>query len=294
MPTPTVEHFKIEIEEDFMARQTRAEPVHALAELIWNSLDADATHVTVEFEFRDLAQGMSKIVVYDDGHGIPRDQAKQLFGHLGGSWKRLRRRTSSKDRMVHGQEGRGRYKAFALGRAADWKVCYVAGDTPKSYTITLLERDLKDVAISEERNAPRQKPGVIVEITNLKRDFRGLHSEAGLQELAEIFALYLINYRDVRISVHGNVIDPSALITRKEAFSLSPISEDGNDHAAHLEIVEWGKETKRALYLCNAEGFPLSQVDIRFHVGQFYFSAYLKSDYIAELHNNERLGIAEL
>lgn len=37
MPTPTVEHFKIEIEEDFMARQTRAEPVHALAELIWNS-----------------------------------------------------------------------------------------------------------------------------------------------------------------------------------------------------------------------------------------------------------------
>ena len=30
------------------------------------------------------------------------------------------------------------------------------------------------------------------------------------------------------------------------------------------------------------------------HVGQFYFSAYLKSDYIAELHNNERLGIAEL
>jgi hypothetical protein len=90
------------------------------------------------------------------------------------------------------------------------------------------------------------------------------------------------------------VIDPSALITRKEAFSLSPISEDGNDHAASLEIIEWGKETKRALYLCNAEGFPLSQVDTRFHVGQFYFSAYLKSDYIAELHNNERLGIAEL
>jgi histidine kinase/DNA gyrase B/HSP90-like ATPase len=78
-----VEHVKIEIEEDFMARQTRAEPVHALAELIWNSVDADASRVTVEFEFKDLAQGMSKIVVYDDGQGIPRDQARQLFGHLG-------------------------------------------------------------------------------------------------------------------------------------------------------------------------------------------------------------------
>jgi hypothetical protein len=151
-------------------------------------VDADASHVTVEFEFKDLAQGMSKIVVYDDGHGIPRNEAKQLFGHLGGSWKRLKRRTGTKDRMVHGQEGRGRYKAFALGGAADWKVCYLAGGKPKSYTISLIERDLKDVAISEERSTPRRKPGVIVEITDLKRDFRGLHSEAGLQELAEIFA----------------------------------------------------------------------------------------------------------
>jgi hypothetical protein len=162
-----IEHVKIEIEEDFMARQTRAEPVHALAELIWNSVDADASTATVEFEFKDLAEGMSKIVVYDNGQGIPRDQAKQLFGHLGGSWKRLKRRTGTKDRMVHGQEGRGRYKAFALGRAADWKVCYLVDGVPKSYTISLLESDLKDVAISDEVDAPGQKPGVIVEITDL-------------------------------------------------------------------------------------------------------------------------------
>jgi hypothetical protein len=37
-----IEHVKIEIEDDFMARQTRAEPVQALAELIWNSVDAEA------------------------------------------------------------------------------------------------------------------------------------------------------------------------------------------------------------------------------------------------------------
>lgn len=290
----TIEHVKIEIEEDFMARQTRAEPVHALAELIWNSVDADASRVTVEFEFKDLAQGMSKIAVYDDGQGIPRDQARQLFGHLGGSWKRLKRRTSAKDRMVHGQEGRGRYKAFALGGAADWKVCYLAGERPKSDTITLLESDLRDVAISGERSAPGQKPGVIVEITDLKRDFKGLHSDAGLQELAEIFALYLINYKDVAITVHGRAIDPSGLITNKQTITLSPIDDGEKAHPAHLEIIEWGRETKRALYLCNKEGFPLSQVDARFHVGQFCFSAYLKSDYITELHNTERLGIGEL
>ena len=82
-----IEHVKIEIEDDFMARQTRADPVQALAEMIWNSVDADASRVMVEFEFKDLAHGMSKIVVYDDGNGIPRDKAKLFFGHLGGSWK---------------------------------------------------------------------------------------------------------------------------------------------------------------------------------------------------------------
>jgi len=46
-----IEHVKVEIEEDFMARQTRAEPIQALAELIWNSVDADASRITVEFEF---------------------------------------------------------------------------------------------------------------------------------------------------------------------------------------------------------------------------------------------------
>ena len=61
--------------------------------------------------------------------------------------------------MVHGQEGRGRYKAFALGKTADWKVCYLSQGQPTSYTISLLESDLKDVAISDEQNAPGQKAG---------------------------------------------------------------------------------------------------------------------------------------
>jgi hypothetical protein len=254
-----IEHIKIEIEDDFMARQTRAEPVQALAELIWNSVDAEASRVTVEFEFKDLARGMSKIVVYDDGHSIPRNQAKQLFGHLGGSWKRMKRRTETKDRMVHGQEGRGRYKAFALGRAADWKVCYLSNGQPSQYAISLLESDLKDVAISDEKNAPGHKAGVIVEIVDLKHDFRRLHSEAGLQELAEIFALYLINYRDVKISVHGTLIDPSHAIANTQRYALQPIVDaDGKEHAVELELIEWHRETKRALYLCNKEGFPLS------------------------------------
>jgi len=90
-------------------------------------------------------------------------------------------------------------------------------------------------------------------------------------------------------------INPDPLVTSKEQFDLSSITDtEGKVHPVHLEVIEWAKETKRALYLCNAEGFPLSQIETRFHVGPFYFSAYLKSTYVADLHNSERLGMAEL
>ena len=88
-----VEHVSISIQEDFLARQTRAQPIAALAELIWNCLDGEASRVSVEFERADLAGGLSKVVVYDDGEGFPRSEAAKLFGNLGGSWKRLTRRT---------------------------------------------------------------------------------------------------------------------------------------------------------------------------------------------------------
>ncbi len=290
-----VEHVSISIQDDFLARQTRAQPIAALAELIWNSLDGEASSVDVEFERADLAGGLSKIVVYDNGEGFPRSEAAKLFGNLGGSWKRLTRRTRTKSRMVHGQEGRGRYKAFALGRSIVWKVCYLEAGKPKAFEISLLESDLKDVAITEERDAPGQASGVIVEIADIKRDFRVLESDEGFQELAETFALYLINYQDVAIRIAGQRLDPETAIAGQEQLTLPPIKDaDGTEYPAELHLIEWRADTKRTLYLCSENGFPLDQVETRFHVPGFSFSAYLKSPYIAALHNDGRLGVAEM
>lgn len=94
------EHVPVSVRDDFLARQTKAKPVPALAELIWNSLDGDATEVSVEFAHADLAGGMSKIVVYDNGDGFSRVDARALFGNLGGSWKRLIRQTK-RNRRIH-------------------------------------------------------------------------------------------------------------------------------------------------------------------------------------------------
>ncbi|MYK13792.1 MAG: hypothetical protein F4050_06900, partial [Rhodospirillaceae bacterium] len=272
-----IEHVIVAVQDDFIERQTRARPVTALAELIWNSLDGDANRVNVEFERNDLAGGLSRIVVYDDGDGFARDEAANLFGNLGGSWKIQTHRTKSKSRMVHGQEGRGRYKAFALGRSVEWKVSYVDETAQiKTFDITLLESNLKDVAISEERKSGNKNSGVIVNISDIKKDFRVFFSEDGLQELTETFALYLMNYKDVSIQIGQHLLDPDTATVNQVEFELSSIKDDeGNEYSVNLHVIEWNLETKRTLYLCSESGFPLDQVETRFHVPGFAFSAYL-------------------
>lgn len=289
------EHVSVAVRDDFVARQTKAKPVPALAELLWNSLDGDASEVSVEFARDDLAGGMSKIVVYDNGDGFSRSDARALFGNLGGSWKRRVRQTKRSGRMIHGQEGRGRYKAFALGHSVIWRVCCDEPSGRKAFEIRLLEADLTDVTISEEVPAPERSTGVIVEISDLRRDFKTFESDDGLQDLTEIFALYLMNYRGVSISIAGQKLDPEKVIASHHRASLPPIErDDGTRHDVELEVIEWRTDARRTLYLCSAGGFPFDQVETRFHIPGFSFSAYLKSSYVDELHNEERVALSEM
>ena len=58
---------------------------------------------------------MSRIIVRDDGAGMEYTAAPELFSGLGGSGKRTGATTKKEGRYLHGQDGRGRFKAFALG-----------------------------------------------------------------------------------------------------------------------------------------------------------------------------------
>ena len=61
-----------------------------------------------------------------------------------------------------------------------------------------------------------------------------------------------------------------------------------------MEVIEWRTDARRVLYLCSASGFPFDQVETRFHVPGFSFSAYLKSTYVEDLHNEERVALSEM
>ena len=130
------QRFTVEVQPDFIERQPKARPIDALAEIIWNGLDADAGRVDVRLAHNEF--GLSAITVSDNGHGIPHAEASTLFTRLGGSWKQRGGFTKTRHRMLHGFEGGGRFKVFALGRVADWKVTHqMPEDCLQTYDISI-------------------------------------------------------------------------------------------------------------------------------------------------------------
>ena len=289
----TEHSYTVEVQPDFLERQSKARPIQAVAELIWNGLDADANRVNVRLESGELR--MTKIVVRDNGQGIPYQDASDLFTRLGGSWKKPGGKTKTKERMLHGYEGRGRFKVFALGRVADWRVTYRKDEgNLHGYDISMLEDNIGEVRITDETVVDVGTPGVEVEVSELHREYRSLDPDNAVQELAETFALYLKDYRDVSIVYEGMQLDPATAIATARTEQLNHIDEDGTVHVVELEIIEWRNVTTRGLYLCTEHGFPLSKVTTRFHIGEFHFSAYLKSSFITKLHGEGQLDLAEM
>lgn len=84
----------------------RAKPVDALAELIWNALDAEAIHVAVTVSLREIG-GPDQIVITDDGSGMTYEKATEVFTVDGESWKKSQRFSPNIKRPMHGHLGRG-------------------------------------------------------------------------------------------------------------------------------------------------------------------------------------------
>ena len=286
--------YAVEVQPDFLEKITRAKPMLALSELIWNAFDADAKLVDVSFEYNAL-DALDAIVVKDDGEGLPRSQAESCFTSLGGSWKKSKSQTAS-GRFLHGQEGRGRFKAFALGRVAEWKIVYRRDGKLWMYTIRMSAVDIRHVSISDETEVKgHAATGTTLTIAEPIKDFRTFTTEDGRQELTEVFALYLADYEDAKIVIDGLAVDPGSAIAGRKFVNLTDLVIDNKHYRARLEVVEWKTNGNRALYLCNEQRFPLLQVDRRFHIlGTFQFSGYLTSPYLDLAQKEGTVELAEM
>ena len=73
----------LEAKQDHLEKVANTrDPIKAIAEFVWSTLDADATDVGVEFRSNPLG-GIQEIVINDNGLGNSRERAQSDFSSLG-------------------------------------------------------------------------------------------------------------------------------------------------------------------------------------------------------------------
>jgi Histidine kinase-, DNA gyrase B-, and HSP90-like ATPase len=285
---------RVEAKPDFLETLTvSARPLNALAELVWNGFDAGSEKVQVFFEFNEL-DAIDSIRVRDGGRGIKRSEVDKLFGSLGDSWKKGKARDNG--RALHGKNGKGRFKAFALGDWVEWNTTYIENDKAYKYKITGKMLSLDGFEISEPVEVKGFQTGTEVLIQNPKRDFPSLRDASAPIELAKIFGAYLAQYPDLVFEHNGDKVDPKSVQKNTKNYPLGDIAlSDGRSASVEVSIVEWTTQTDRVLHLCDGDGITLHDIPgTQIRAPGFNFTAYVKSSLFRDLDASSSLALAEL
>lgn len=296
-PQASARMVHVEAMPDHLQSLARGKPVPSLAELIWNAFDADATEVQIAVEDNELGSPV-EIRVSDNGDGIRLTDAERAFGNLGGSWKKERVKSARSDKRLHGRDGKGRFKAFAIGDRAVWETTFKDQDAFLKYKISGQGNDLSNFSIGTPESVRYARTGTLVTIDKISENL-GVFSSGGsaLQQLSEQFAIYLRDYPTTKLTFRGKTVDPKAV--QRTAFTVSLASfstEAGILVEGSLEVIEWNFSKKeRKLCLCDANGYMLHEIEAGVRPGAEYnFTAYVRSAFIARLHDENVLSLEEL
>ncbi|GAA5509518.1 ATP-binding protein [Novipirellula caenicola] len=290
VPLKTIE---VGIEPDALEKITRVSVDLALEELIWNAIDAEASKIDVAFT-RNEIDGITEIIVSDDGHGIAVDDTEAIFGSIGGSSKRLRRRSPKLDRPYHGKEGQGRYKAFSLGGQIEWKSRTLRNGSVQAFSVILEKGQLKSARIGQPVSVDGQT-GCEVVIRQVHNAVSGLDNQSRLSSLTHRLAPFLMANSGIRIKYDGESLDIGNAVTRNE---LLEIKDKGTGDEAPLDfklrILEWNKARKGSLFWCDEHGVALDETPLEMKGVRFPFTAYILSDEIRSLSDGGGLALGDL
>lgn len=260
------------------ADRTPAE--RAIAELIWNSLDAESDNIAVAVDTNDMGAA-TRVVVEDNGTGISFDEIDSLFLTEGDSWKKEAKFSPGQRRPMHGQYGRGRLLVYAVASEVNWR------------TTTSDESDgLITFRISGSRHRPT---GFEIGTTATATGNRGTRVELLLRDtqkaarigdtdfklkVIELIAESLSLLPETTVTWNGAPVAVNELIVSRHSIELPPIDSailDGHQ-APQFEIVEWSEPVgTRKIQLCDDSGAAICEYKpSAMTPAHFSWTAYLK------------------
>lgn len=195
---------------------------NAVAELVANAYDADATKITVQV----IGSGEDqRIIVNDDGHGMSRNDVRDKYLRIG----RNRRgeasnaKSESGRRTVSGKKGLGKLALFGIGHKIE--LASTRNGSEERIVVTLNWRDLlatQDGDYQPESSsepAPREEHGTSVTVSQLTRS-----SDVSPMDLAESLSR-LFQYSDSEVSLEVIGRDGSGVSVTRDLRMASVTTE---------------------------------------------------------------------
>jgi len=284
----------IGVEQDHLESLTKSSGINSLAELIWNSLDADASEIKINYKKNALGD-YEYIKISDNGHGLDYEQAQYVFSKLGGSIKKIKQ-ASPKGRAFHGKEGKGRYKSLSLGDLIIFKSFYKEKDQYKYFEIKIDRNHLSHSELSDVKILKKGEgsSGFVVEIYNVinEKAGQGLNIK-NRKELEIKFASYWINYQNFKIYFQNDELKFTSLIKNTFEDTIVLDIEEKEKFNFDIKIIEWNFDNTKKTYLCNAKGIPFRDIPLGIRTS-IPISMFIQSNYIENLHKSNNLNVAEL
>jgi hypothetical protein len=272
------ERFVVQVDVDQFDRLARpTQPLAGIAELIWNALDAEAETITVSISRTDL-DAVEMVQVTDDGHGMTHDDATRDFRKLGGSWKKMRPASKNGKRPLHGKEGAGRFRAFAIGSTVEWSSVAEGFGGSLQRTLVTGTLDSSEFTVSDAEPIASGNAGTVVRITRPREHANRLIADAAPQLLVTRFAVYLIKFPSVTVTFDGTPLDPMTILEDQREIPLDE-ALGGKHGQPVLRFLQWKPEAKAiepSLVLCDGDGVALHEITDRIEsVPGVRFTAYL-------------------
>lgn len=286
---------EVQVTNEHLQKLINLSPVKALSELIWNSLDADATEVYITFE-KNLLGGIGQILVEDNGHGISFNEIEEAFGRLGDS-KKLRIITSPLGRQYHGKLGQGRFSGFVLGKNVKWESIFNQQDRYFGFSIDGNINGLNRFNVSTPQTIKQNRSGVKVSISQLFNEKTDQFADPTklTKDLSTIFAPYLLAYKNINIYIDGIKINPDNYILEKREVYLSGVTENNNNIVeGQLVLIEWKDGNYKNIYYCGDQGVGYLEENSGIKSGIFSHTFYLQSKVIDDLWKENQLVFKDL
>ncbi|MCG3862710.1 MULTISPECIES: ATP-binding protein [unclassified Photobacterium] len=241
----------------------------SMIESIWNSLDANSTEVNLEIELLNEFGNIMRIVVTDNGDGIPYDSIPFTFKKYKDSQKR-----SYRSPMTKGEKGLGRFAFHKFAHEAKW----ISKSKFGTCSITMNADNLSVFSRKEltKLDADAFRKGTRVQYERINSDLN-----------KQVFDQQIVPYLQTHLSCYLLVSDQTSI--KIDGKKLKPIDHKitpdeyvvgGFDFSARY--VTWAKNPKcnSYVYFINKKTQKvIYKASSKLKKAGFYTSAYVESDF---------------